>query len=307
MSVRSSFWDKKNKRSVYKSVRLDDPQFEGDREKAIQFLKQWKEENEKEQKLWKEEQKKNKKNDLKQEQKEESKSEPPKEESKEESKPEPPKEEPKPEQPKEDEMKMTPFKLEIPAETGQTLLICGSSKSGKTTQLLEIIEKYYDNKDYITILIAENIHSKVYSGLSKNILKMNYFDEELLRGLHRVNRKLKNKYKFCIIFDDVILHKNSSMIMSLVCTMRNAMFSTVLLFQSIQMLAKTNRQNINGCIMKRQNNAEAIELIMRDYLGGYKPFYGKSMEQKINLYRKATSEYKFIYLNNLSDEIFFCK
>jgi hypothetical protein len=72
------------------------------------------------------------------------------------------------------------------------------------------------------------------------------------------------------------------------------------------MLAKTNRQNINNCIFKRQNNSEAIELIMKNYLGGYPPFYGLSMEEKINIYRDATKDYNFIYLNNLSDEIFFC-
>ncbi len=200
-----------------------------------------------------------------------------------------------------------PFRLELSEQTGTTTAIFGSSKSGKTVQLMKIIKKYYDKPDFITILIAENIHSKSYKDLSKKILRMSYFDETLIKNLHRINKRTKNRYKFCIIFDDIILHKNNSAIMSLILTMRNANFSSVLLFQSVTLLAKTNRQNINNAIFKRQNNNEAIEIVMKDYLGGYEPFYGKSMDDKIRLYREATNDYKFIYLNALSDQISFCK
>ena len=291
--MRVFYWNKDKKKNVYKTVNIKN--FDNDEEKAMEFLNQWKTEQlrlQDERELKKLQDKVNNIEDEIEEIKEEPEQE----------------QEPevKAEETKEPEIKRCKFKLELSDETGNTIALFGSSRSGKTTQLKEIIKKHYSGGDFITLLIAENIHAKIYQDIDKKIIKMDRFDEDLIKGLHKVNKKLKNKYKFCIIFDDIILLKNSSLIMSLICTMRNANFSSILLFQSVQMLAKTNRQNINACIFKRQNNAEAIELLMKNYLGGYEPFYGLSMEDKIKIYRKATEDYNFIYLNNLSDEIFFC-
>lgn len=290
--LRVFYWNKDKKKNVYKTVNKKN--FDNDEDKAMAFLNQWKTEQLRLQDERELQKLQNKVNNIEEEIKEIEETE------QKEEKPEQEKKEEKP------EIKRCKFKLELSDETGNTIAIFGSSKSGKTTQLKEIIKKHFSGGDFITILIAENIHAKIYQDIDKKIIKMDRFDEDLIKGLHKVNKKLKNKYKFCIIFDDIILLKNSSLIMSLICTMRNASFSSILLYQSVQMLAKTNRQNINACIMKRQNNAEAIELLMRNYLGGYEPFYGLSMEDKIKLYREATEDYNFIYLNNLSDEIYFC-
>jgi hypothetical protein len=313
MSVRIVYYDKQLKKNKYKTVSIK--KFDNDETKARQYLENWKVEKLKEIKDIMEQNKtteeiKEIKEEIKEIQAEAGRAvaraiEEIKEEPQTESQTEL-QTEPQTQEKINCKMPLSKFKLELSEETGNTIAIFGSSKSGKTTQLLEIIKKHYDKKDYITLLIAENKHSKIYSNLGPNIIKMSFLDEELIKGLHKINKKLKNKYKFCIIFDDIILMKNSTMIMSLICTMRNAHFSSILLFQSVQMLAKTNRQNINGCIFKRQNNNEAIELIMKNYLGGFVPFYGLSMDDKIKLYREATKDYKFIYLNNLSDEIFFC-
>lgn len=288
------YWNKDKKKNVYKTVNIKN--FDNDEEKAQAYLNQWKTEQLRLQDERELKKLQDKVNNIEEEIKEIE------ETKQEETEPE----EAKPEETEEPKIKRCKFKLELSEETGNTVAIFGSSRSGKTTQLKEIVKKHFSGPDYITILIAENIHAKIYNDFDKKIIKMDRFDEDLIKGLHKVNKKLKNKYKFCIIFDDIILLKNSALIMSLICTMRNAHFSSILLFQSVQMLAKTNRQNINACIFKRQNNNEAIELLMKNYLGGYPPFYGLPMEDKIKLYRQATDDYNFIYLNNLSDEIYFC-
>lgn len=205
------------------------------------------------------------------------------------------------------EIYQEPFKLNLAKDTGSTICIYGSSKSGKTWQMKEILKKFLDKPDTICILVAENIHSKTYKDIPKRVLKMSYFDEILIKQLHRLNKKTKNRYKFCLIMDDMILHKNSSMMMSMICTFRNANISSCFLFQACQMMSKINRGNLNHIIFRKQNNNEQIEICIRDYLGGYHPFYGKSMDHKIKLYRDATSNYNFIYLNALDDKLYFCK
>lgn len=291
-SLRVHYWSKSKKKNCYKSCAIS--KFNGDREATRQYLEDWKNERLAEEEEVKEEVKEELKEEIKEEIKEEVKEEI-KEEIKEEVE--------VVETPK--KIKKTKFKLELAPDTGTTTAIYGSSKSGKTYQLIKILKDYYGGSDIITLLIAENIHSKIYDDVPNRVIKMDYFDSDLIKKLHNVNKKCKNKYKFCIVLDDMILMKNNTDIMSLILTMRNANFSTVLLFQSIQSLAKTNRQNLNNVIFRRQNNMEAIELAMKNYLGGYKPFYGLPMEDKINIYREATADYGFIYLNALSDDITF--
>lgn len=200
---------------------------------------------------------------------------------------------------------VTKFKLNIEPlkETGCSTVIFGSSKSGKTTQLKQILKKHYDNNNCITILIADSVHANVYRDLSKKIIKTDKFDRELIQGLHKIQKKTDNKYHFVIVLDDMILDKNDPELLRLILTLRNSKISTVCLLQSPTLLSKNARFNGNNFIFRRTNNAENTEQILDMFLGGFPPFYGLSKAEQVKLYRDLTTDYGYIYLDALNDTV----
>ena len=204
----------------------------------------------------------------------------------------------------------TKFNLSIApkSEGGTTTLIFGSSKSGKTTQMLSILNKYYDNTKFITFMICENAQSQIYKKVSKNVIKLDRFDADLINNIHMIQKRTSNKYRFAFILDDIILEKRSDTILKMILTMRNADISTIMLLQSTTLLSKNSRFNINNVIFRRANNMESIEQCLQFFLQGYEPFYSiKSMTEKINLYRSITKEYGYLYLDALNDNLTFHK
>ena len=199
----------------------------------------------------------------------------------------------------------TKFELKIPplSETGASTVLFGASKSGKTTLMKSIIKKFYDNNDCITILIADNSHSNIYHDIGKKIIKTDKFDNELIKGLHRIQKKTNNKCHFCIVLDDMILDKNDPDLLRLILTLRNSKISTLCLLQSPTLLSKNARFNGNNFIFKRTNNAENTTEILEKFLSGYPPFYGLSKADQVNMYRDLTKDYGFIYLDALNDTV----
>ena len=203
----------------------------------------------------------------------------------------------------------TPFKLNISPreEGGTTTLLLGASKSGKTTKMKNIVKKYYSNdKDFIIFLMADNaFNSRVYKDMDKSIIKLDFFSEELIRQLNRIQKKTQNKYRFLLIIDDIITERNSKSILKLFLTMRNADISTIMMLQSPTLLSKNSRYNTNNVILMKFNNNESIEQISDMYLG-YDEFYNlPKIHDKIRAYKEYTKDYKYIYIDLLNDNISF--
>jgi hypothetical protein len=207
------------------------------------------------------------------------------------------------------EVPYTAFKLNIDdlKETGTSTVIFGASKSGKTTLLKDILDKYYSGKNVITLLIADNVHSNIYKKIDSSIIKTDRFDTDLIADLHKIQKKTDNKYHFVIVMDDMILQKNDPKILQMMLTMRNAKISTVILLQSPTLLSKNGRFNGNNFIFKRTNNHENAEQVMKFFLGGFGIFYGLKTNEKIKLFRDITDDYGFVYLDALNDKITYHK
>lgn len=209
------------------------------------------------------------------------------------------------------EIDYTEFNLSLPNldETGHTLVLFGASKSGKTTLLLNILKfPEIDDADNIVILISPNVHAQIYKNLDKKIIKMSVWNDAIVRALHRIQKKTKNKYRFTIVIDDCITEKNSKKIMELFLTLRNSKVSTIMLLQSTTLLNRNSRFNVNNLCFLKNNNDEANEQNQKFFLGSYKPFKDlKRMEDKIRLYREITNNYGMVYLNALDGELTFHK
>jgi hypothetical protein len=195
----------------------------------------------------------------------------------------------------------TKFNLDIPVltEDGGSTVLFGNSKGGKTTILKNLVSRYYDNKNVITILFAQNAHAKIYKSLPKSVIKTDYFDPELIHAMHRIQRKTNNKYAFVILMDDMIMEKNDPMLMQMLLTLRNSKISTVILLQDLKLMSRAGRHNINNIIFTKQNTDDGITDVLKLFIGSYPPFNGLNMEEKIRTFREATTDYSFIYFNAL--------
>jgi cobalamin biosynthesis protein CobT len=206
----------------------------------------------------------------------------------------------------------TKFNLDVPPvdEDACSNVIYGSSKSGKTTQILEILKKYYNDKKYIIIFMSSNIHKPIYKKLDKSVIKLDRWDDQFIKDVHKIQKKTNNKYRFVFASDDIVDNKNSEQLKKLILTYRNAMMSSIVCLQDTKILSRGNRNNVNNFIFRKYNSGEGQEDAVKFFVGSFKPFHGLRLEDQKLLYKKATAiipdkEYNFIYINALEDTISF--
>jgi hypothetical protein len=290
-SISTLYWSKSKKKNITKSVALK--KFAGDETKAKEFLQKWKDE----QKVLDEAELNKQSPEMKTEISEV---------------PAIVTEEKKEEQIKSElpEITYTKFVLNMPnlKEDACSTVIYGSSKAGKTTQAMKLMNDYFGDKNVIRLVFSPNIHSKVYAPLKdKDYIKIDRWDDQIIRDIHKIQKKTKNKYCFLVCIDDCILEKLSPQILQLLLVLRNSKINTLLNLQSVTLLSRNGRNNGNNFIFKNFNNDEVINDAMNYFLGSFKPFLKLPMDDKIVLYKEITRDYGFIYLNALDGLVSFHK
>lgn len=200
--------------------------------------------------------------------------------------------------------------IKFDANTGNTCVILGSSKMGKSTLLLHLYDKYYDSKEFISMLFTINPHINVYNN-HKNLIMCKTFNretEDIIKEQKYINMKTNNKYNFCNLLDDIIDVKYSSLLNNLILTYRNSNISTLISLQYPKLLNKSARANVNNIILFNFNTDEtcidAINLFLKAHFNkmGY-----KSEDDKLKLYKELTKNHGFIYINTLHNHISFHK
>jgi hypothetical protein len=204
----------------------------------------------------------------------------------------------------------TDFKLMLDENTGNTTLILGSSKMGKSTLLMKIYDDYYSDKNIVSILWAGNPHIKVYEK-HKNLIVASVWDNksvEIIESQKKIQVGTKNKYEFCNMFDDVIDVRNSDLVRNLMLSYRNSKISSLISLQYPNLLAKSSRANCNNVICFKFVSDECIEVVIKMFFKGYLSSIGiKKMGDQINWYKKMTDNHSFIYLKPADNIISFHK
>ena len=187
--------------------------------------------------------------------------------------------------------------------TGTSTVILGSSKRGKSTIMMYIYRKFYqNNKNFISTLFSGNYHIDAYKN-SKNLLIGDGFNEDsenYIKMQKYINSKTKNKYDFLNLFDDILDLKYKSIINRLILTYRNSNISSIMCLQYTYLLSKMNRANVNNIIIFGANTEEAkrdlIELYLKQHLInlGYINYI-----DRLNFFDYVTNDYGFFYINNL--------
>lgn len=200
-----------------------------------------------------------------------------------------------------------PFHLEPPpvASGGCSILMLGSGRSGKTTALKYVIDKYF--KKHIGCIFSQSAKAEAYKNMKYPMMPLScVFIPELMNDAYHINKETKNHYPFMFVLDDCPLAKNDKELLKLLTIYRNSGISGVVCVQSPTLLNPTCRSNFTFTMLFKQNSTEQVEQTIKGWLRGYFP---KSMnyEDKIAWYKKNTENHNFILIDNWNGTIQRCK
>lgn len=181
---------------------------------------------------------------------------------------------------------------------GMSILMCGSTRSGKTTILKHMVAKYFEK--HIGVLMSPNIHAPVYEGF-----KMPESPEYLpsvINEMYKINKETKNHYPFLVVLDDIVNKKFDKELLKLFTVHRNAGLSAIQCIQSPILLNSAMRGNINVVMLGYMNSDESCEKVIRMFC--YASVAGKNIEAKIHEYKRLTADHHWLLINNLTGEIY---
>jgi len=200
------------------------------------------------------------------------------------------------------------FGLELPDEKtgGCSVLMIGSTRSGKSTALKYILDRYF--KKHIGCLFSNSIHANAYNDMRSypNLVPSGVVVPELIRDSYLINRETKNHYHWLYIFDDTPTARNDKELLKLCTIYRNAGVSGIFCTQSPSLLNPTCRSNFNFVLLFKLNATEQIENVVKMYLRGYMP-KSYTYEDKIRWFKQATDDHHFILIDNLAGTIQRCR
>lgn len=200
-----------------------------------------------------------------------------------------------------------PFHLEPPPveSGGCSILMLGSGRSGKTTALKYILDKYF--KKHCGVIFSQSAKAEAYKHMKYPLIPLSsVFIPELMNDAYHINKETKNEYPFMFVLDDCPLAKNDKELLKLLTIYRNSGISGVVCVQSPTLLNPTCRSNFTFCMLFKQNSTEQIEQTIKGFLRGYFP-KGWTYEEKIEWYKKATEDHHFILIDNWNGTIQRCK
>lgn len=199
------------------------------------------------------------------------------------------------------------FELELPAvETGGcSVLMIGSTRSGKSTALKHIIDNYF--KKHCGVLFSQSAKAAAYKDMKYPLIPLSSaFVPELIHDFYVINKETKNHYPFLVIIDDCPLVRNDKELLKLTTIYRNSGLSSIICCQNLGMLNPTCRSNINFVLLFQLNNTEAMEKTIKTFLRGYLP-QGWNYDRKIEWYKAQTADHHFLFIDNLHGTIQRCK
>lgn len=195
--------------------------------------------------------------------------------------------------------------LEMPPNGGASFALVGSTRSGKSTAMCYIWERFF--KKHITILMSHSTHAEIYKPFKKAAAISEGYHKELIMEPMRINRETNNHYKFCLIFDDLAMSGKTDNEMTKLLTIgRNSNMSALICGQRLQMLNATGRSNVNFICCFRQNTDTATKDTVETYLRSYFPS-GMSVSDMCKMYKELTADHQFFIIDTLNDKIGLCK
>ena len=203
-------------------------------------------------------------------------------------------------------LEVVPFKFDLDENSGLSIMMIGSTRSGKSTALNHIMDNYYMPKEnkFINLLFSNSLQAGVYDQYrdKKNVATSIIYQPKVIKECYKINKETKNHYKFNIILDDIVDKKYDKELMKILTIYRNSRISCIIAAQNVTIMNSIGRGNINHVFLFKLNSDEAIEKAIKAYLLSYYPSSFK-MVDKIKKYKEDTEDHCFYHINNLTGEI----
>jgi len=192
------------------------------------------------------------------------------------------------------------FEVELPEQKtgGVSFALIGSTRSGKTTLLKYILDKYF--KKHVKVLMSNSIHAPIYKDIP-DAIKSPVYAARIIKEGYEINRKCENHYPLLYIMDDVVDKKFDKELLKLLTIYRNSGLSAVISVQSPILLNSAARGNINFVVLMKLNSDESIEKVVRMYLMSYLP---GNIGEKVRAYKQMTEGHHFFLINNLTGDVY---
>lgn len=206
----------------------------------------------------------------------------------------------------------TPHDISIGKTTCHSSLFIGSSKSGKSTLIKDMILTLKHKYDLI-IVFSESLHDGIYSyidyGDKSNFICFDSFDESIIEDLFTLNKQTNNTFNFLVLFDDMtgLKTRDSNAITQLFIRGRNSGISIFFSTQHYALINKAVRTNCNYVYLLRTNSPSVRSTLAEQFLYNVlkTPPSLTSKTKKLDWYNNYlvdnTSNYGIIIINNLSD------
>ena len=161
-----------------------------------------------------------------------------------------------------------PLDITLPTNGGVSFILCGASRSGKTTLLKYLYRTFF--KSHIVTMFSLNAHADIYKDLSAKTIVSPEFLPELLEDAHTINTKCGNKYPFLFISDDFVggAIKHDPQVTRLLTVYRNAGCSSIFSFQGRTLLSPVGRNNANYIAILKQNTPLEWLNVIKEFLDG---------------------------------------
>lgn len=191
-----------------------------------------------------------------------------------------------------------PIDITLPTNGGVSFILCGASRSGKTTLMKYLNRTFF--KKHIVTMFSLNSHADIYKDLSEKTIVSPEYLPELLEDAHAINVKTGNKYPFLFISDDFVggMIKNDPQVTRLLTIYRNAGCSSIFSFQGRTLLSPVGRNNANYIAILKQNTPLEWINCIKEFLDGYLPM-GMSMPEKVQYCMKACEDHQFFLIDNI--------
>ena len=196
------------------------------------------------------------------------------------------------------------FSLDMPpVETGGvSILMVGSTRSGKSTALKWVLDHYF--RKHVGVLFSQSVKANAYKEMNYPLIaKSTPYLPEIIHDAYVINKETKNHYPWLFIIDDHPLVRTDKELLKLCTIYRNSGLSSITCVQNLGMLNPTCRSNINYVMLFSLNNSEAIERTIKVFLRGYFPAT-YNYDRKVALYKALTADHHFLLINNLDGSIY---
>jgi hypothetical protein len=184
---------------------------------------------------------------------------------------------------------------------GFSILLCASTRAGKTSMLNHLYSKYF--RKHITTVMSNSLNSDAYDYVKRYCILSDLYHPELLKDMYHINHATENHYQFCVILDDLTNVKNDKEYLRLLCIYRNSRLSCIVSAQGISLFNKTARGNINYVFLGRLNSDAEVEKVVKEYLLSYYP-KNLNIAEKITKYRQETEDHWFYVIDQVNGDIF---